>query len=343
MRIPLLLIIHSVTEKAIADPETAVALLANQYESVFSEPDILPTPPDIQPTPCIETIDITTERFKRALRSSKNNTSAGPDNIPSMLLKQGADTLAEPLAILWEKSFEDANIPSIHLKGTITPVKKKGKKIPKNFRPIVLLTNFSKVFERVIVEQLTEYLERNNLLNPDQYGFRKHYSTTAKILRSIDHISTKLAKNQPFDSIQLDLSKAFDKLSIAKLIEAAINIGICGKLLSWLKAYLTGRTLSVKVGDTYSREILMKSGVPQGSVLGPLLFLVAVNGLPKDCPERELLLAFADDTEMGDEADQPERLQRTLSRYNESCKKVGLQLNAEKCEILHYGANNPHN
>ena len=181
------------------------------------------------------------------------------------------------------------------------------------------------------------------MLNPDQYGFRKHRSTTAKILRSIDQISIKLAKNQPFDSIQLDLSKAFDKLSIAKLIEAAMNIGISGKLLSWLKAYLTGRTLSVKVEDTYSREIPMKSGVPQGSVLGPILFLIAVNGLPNNCPERELLLAFADDSELGDEANKPEKLQSTLTNYNDSCKMLGLQLNAEKCEILHYGANNPLN
>ena len=151
-RSPILPILDPVTEEAIADPETAAALLADQYESVFTEPEALPPSCDTPPTPCIDTIDITTERFKRALRSSKNNTSAGPDNIPSMVLKQGADTLAEPLAMLWSKSFEEEEIPSIHLKGIIAPVKKKGKKLPKNFRPVVLLTNFSKAFERVLVE-----------------------------------------------------------------------------------------------------------------------------------------------------------------------------------------------
>ena len=201
-------------------------------------------------------------------------------------------------------------------------------------------TNFSKTLERVIAEPLVEYLEENNLLNADQFGFRKNRSTTGKLLASIDRITIQLAKNQPFDTVLLDLSKAFDKLSIAKIVEAAINIGIRGKLLLWLIAYLSGRTAKIRIGETMSRPINAGSGVPQGSILGPILFLIAINGLPQNCPERELLLSFADDTEVGGVATNYEGIQHTLDSIYHHCTYLKLEMNADKCEIMHRGPNN---
>ena len=333
-------VIDPATNLPVTDPTIAASLLAEQYEQVYTNPEQMPTIPDDRPAVSIDTIEITVERFERALKCSKENLAAGPDNIPSIILSQCAKTLAEPSTIVWKKSFENTIIPPIHLQGVMNPVLKKNPRRPVNFRPIMLLPNFLKAFERLIAEQLVEYLEKNNLLNTDQFGFRKNRSTTGKLLASIDKITEQLAKNQPFDTILLDMSKAFDKISIAKIIEAAMNIGIRGKLLLWIKEYLTGRTAVVKIGDTLSRPIQVTSGVPQGSVLGPILFLIAINGLPQNCPERELLLSYADDTEVGGVATNHTDIQRTLDLLNQHCSYLKLEMNADKCEVMHRGANN---
>ena len=183
-----------------------------------------------------------------------------------------------------------------------------------------------------------EHLETNNLMNRTQHGFRSRHSTITQLLRYLDSVTTMLEKGNPVDAIYLDFSKAFDKVDHTILLKKIENMGIKGKLLKWLKEFLTNRQQQVKVNNHLSSKEWVRSGVPQGSVLGPLLFLIMMSDIDDDVVSSELS-SYADDTRIWkmicNEADRA-LLQTDLTSLYGWAEKNNASFNGDKFEGMSF-------
>ena len=227
----------------------------------------------------------------------KNKTSCGPDGISSKLLKLIMPQILTPLCHLFNLSFQTGYIP-IQLKtAKVIPIFKSGDKNSyNNYRPISLLNSFSKLLEKIVARQMLGFLNKNKTIYNHQYGFRKNHSTIHPVLQFVDKILEALNKPVPEYSlgIFLDLKKAFDTVNFDILLSKLDHYGFRGVSNLWFKNYLTSRKQYVCINGESSSVNQLFCGVPQGSVLGPLLFLIFINDLP-NCTSFFTLL-FADDT-----------------------------------------------
>jgi len=194
--------------------------------------------------------------------------------------------------------------------------------------------------ERVIVEKLNSHLELNNLISDHQHGFRKNRSTVSQLVVIHDYIQSTLDRGIPIDIILIDLLKAFDRISLRKLIHCLEIYGIKGQLKNWLSAYLNDRKIAVKVADTLSTWTDATSGVPQGSVLGPVLFVMYIDICINAISQTDFGL-FADDTKLLGEAGVSSQIQSDLDALTEKLEEWQLSPNLAKCSVVHLGRQNP--
>ena len=225
----------------------------------------------------IEEIEISNEDITKSIQETSSSASPGPDGVSIILLQKCSSVLAGPLRLLWTKSLREGTVPESLKFGLVTAIFKSGDKSdPKNYRPITMSSHISKVFERVIIKRLTAYLDKLGIFNEGQHGFRSGRSTTSQLLEHIQKIVHILEEDITADVVYLDFAKAFDKVDHEIILLKIRAIGVSGNLLKWLGSFLVGRKQAVAVEGYIGERKVVNSGVPQGSVLGPLLFLIHI-------------------------------------------------------------------
>jgi hypothetical protein len=222
--------------------------------------------------------------------------AAGLDNIPLKLVKDAAEELATPLTTLVNRSLTCGLFPTAEKAAKISPINKSEDKTAlDNYRPISVMPVFSKVLERVVYNRLSYYLEENNLLNDYQYGFSQKRSTKHAVTILMDDIRTSMDNQQLTGAVFLDLRKAFNTVNHACLFNKLPSYGINDVELMWVSSYLFARTQVVNFKGTFSEENYITHRVPQGFILGPLLFALLINEVGTDLSQCKIIL-YADDT-----------------------------------------------
>ena len=218
---------------------------------------------------------ITIDNVTRTIDSLKPKSSKGIDKISNKLLKFVKKELVSPITNLINNMFRDGEFPDALKVAKVTPIyKDKDIHQFQNYRPISILSSVSKVFERIIYNQIYEHLKSNNLLYKSPHGFRTLHSTETASLELLDNIITEMDKNNCPINVYMDLSKAFDTLDHNILLDKLAYYGIRQKSLQLLRSYLCNRKQYVQYNDTISEPLNIMCGVPQGSILGPLLFII---------------------------------------------------------------------
>ncbi|XP_072018350.1 uncharacterized protein [Amphiura filiformis] len=280
-----------------SDPKTKANLLNRQFASVFTKDDTS-TLPDLGPSnhPPMNGIQITNQGIVKLLKNLNPYKASGPDGVPARLLKETAEEIAPAISLLYQASLDQGSVPSSWKKALVVPIFKKGSRSsPANYRPISLTAILCKLCEHVVHSAIINHLSEQKILSDAQHGFRKRRSCDTQLILTIDDLAKGIEDKGQTDMILLDFAKAFDKVSHRLLLHKLQHYGIRGPTLQWVTDFLSHRTQQVLVDGQISTQANVSSGVPQGSVLGPLLFLAYINDLP-DCVKSSTTRLFADDT-----------------------------------------------
>ena len=326
-----------------SDPQKMSNILQHQYLKVFSNPDTgekNQPMPDTSNVPEFDDINITEEDIIAAINEISPYSAPGPDKIPAILIKEVKNEIAPALKILWQTSIDQGQIPSDLLKQTIIPIfKKENKSLASNYRPISLTSHLIKVFERVLRDKLIAHLESNNLITNHQHGFRSKRSTLTQLLDHINSILEILERNENADVILLDMAKAFDTVNHQILVHKLENMKITGKILTWIKLFLTKRSQTVVVNGHKSDPAHVTSGVPQGTVLGPALFILYINNITEFI-KSSIIKLFADDSKLIASIktlDDREKLISDLSALTTWTEMNSMRFNEDKFQLLQIG------
>lgn len=283
----------------------------------------------------ISNIEIDQDKIIKLLKKLDSSKAPGPDYISSKFLIKCASSIAYPIASLFNLSLSTNTVPKLWKSAFITPVHKKGSKtVVTNYRPISKLCIIAKIFERLIYDQV--YAALSNYFSPHQHGFLKGKSTVSNLLLLNDYITLAMDSGHQVDVVYTDYSKAFDKIDHYILLQKLTRSGICGDLLRWFSSYIDNRSQAVVLNNYISSWVPVPSGVPQGSLLGPLLFIIYVADIDS-CFLSSKLLCFADDMKVFStvsSADDMIALQADLVRLEEYCRINKLELNPSKCSFI---------
>ena len=325
--------------KIYQDPKVKATILNDQFCSVFSDPSKEPAKIyESKRIPTMRNIKVSIKGVEKLLANINPNKATGPDEIPGKLLKLGAKELAPSLSVLFQASLDQGKVPDDWKTANIVPLFKKGDKTcPENYRPVSLTSITCKLLEHIVHSTIMDHFETNQILTEIQHGFRQKRSCETQILTTCRDFIQNIEKNSQTDAILLDFSKAFDKVHHASLLNKLKLYGIRKNTFQWIQSFLSERTQKVLVDGTESSLGSVKSGVPQGTVLGPLLFLVYINDMPNGLSEGTKLRLFADDSllyrEIRTERDS-KILQKDLNRLQKWEKDWQMEFHPQKCQVL---------
>ena len=332
---------------ALTNSEKEMAeILNNFFASVFTKEDLSNTPArDSETDVRLENVVFTTNKIREKIKGLKTNSAPGPDGITVSLLQTAREELLAPLLIIYKKTLSSGTVPRDWKEAIVTPIFKKGTKGEAgNYRPVSLTSIPCKIFESILKDDIMTHLQENNLIKDSQHGFMPGRSCSTNLVVFQDKLTKIIDQGKSADIFYLDFAKAFDKVPHTRLIQKLKNKGIHGKVLKWIENWLADRTQKVKVGSEKSSSCNVESGVPQGSVLGPPLFVVFIDDIDEYAPLIDMLIKFADDTKGLKEIDSladRDKLQNTLDNLTTWAEEWGMKFNIPKCKIMHVGRNNP--
>ena len=318
------------------------------FASVFTmeDADDIPDPVivnrGIEGGDTLDGIDSHEPEVEAKLKELKPDKAAGSDGFLPRVLKAVSDGVAPPLCQIFNRSLATGEVPADFRSADVCPIHKKGPLTAKgNYRPISLTSVPGKVLESIIKDRIVDFLETHNLIRSSQHGFRRGRSCVTNLLDFYNRVFLECDKSKAVDVVFLDFQKAFDKVPHRRLMRKVRALGIVGDVAAWIEAWLSGRRQRVIVNGVPSDWTAVTSGVPQGSVLGPLLFLIYINDL--DVGLSAFVSKFADDTKLGINAADPlavESLRRDLSTIGEWSNVWQMPFNVDKCHVLHVGSGN---
>ena len=333
----------------ISDP-TTMANNFNEY-MIKSIHDILPQRQQTQPPKTREInhifkfTKITSDEIKNAIVNMKHSSA---DDINGKITKAGGTILIEKLADIFNLSIQTGEFPKLWKNATIIPIKKlPNAQDPQDYRPINTLPFLEKVFENIIKKQLLRYISKADILIENQSGFRERYSCETSLQLVVSRWKNWLDKpNAVIVATFLDLKRAFETVNRSILLSKLYNMGIRGVEHKWMKSYLEERTQMAKIGGSFSVELKSSVGVPQGSVLGPLLFILYINDIKNAVlSDNEYCLnLFADDTLLAiEDYDIDRAVHRSnlvLGDLSKWLSENDLIVNENKCKVLYLGQKN---
>jgi hypothetical protein len=264
--------------------------------------------------------------------------STGIDDINNKIVKTCWEELSKPMTIIVNKSIEQSYVPALHKKAKIVPLYKKGNKAETgNYRPVSLLPALSKILEKAVCQQVMRFLNKNQLLCPNQFGFRTRNQTTHVVHSLLNTVAENAINNQCTIATFIDLSKAFDCLQYDKLFVKMEGLNFAEETINWFKSYLNGRQQCVSIENELSDWLPVELGVPQGSILGPVLFLMYINDI-NNSDQTAKFVKFADDTTIltsgKDAAEAAEKMNRTLEKVYRWFRQNKLNLNPSKTRYM---------
>lgn len=289
---------------------------------------------------------VTPREVCSVIASLPNKRSTGYDGVTTDFIKKVGHVTSEILSALINISLNLGKFPNCLKSSVIIPVPKKGNTAEiSNYRPISLLSVFSKIFERIVADKISVFLERHSLLTGCQHGFRKGHSTETAIVQLTQYVNDKLDNDQIVIAIFFDLSRAFDTLHPAFVSEKIAKLGLRGNINQWIMSYLCDRQFLVKVEHEHSDFYSVNTGTPQGSVLGPLIFLLYVNDLPDHITDGTTFM-YADDTTIVISDSGVDgvcrKLEGVIAQFKYWCDKNRLIINFAKTQYVHFRGKSRH-
>ena len=276
------------------------------------------------------------------LKALDKTKSPGSDGVHPHILNECAASFSEVLSQIYLKSFNTGIVPEAWKRANISPIFKKGKKTdPSNYRPISLTAIPCKIIEKILKSAITGHLFDNKLISKNQHGFVRFKSCVTNLLETLDIITESLNLGYLVDLILLDFSKAFDLVSHTGLLIKLKSMGLDSKIIDWIKSFLVNRKQRVVLGSIMSTWKDVLSGVPQGSVLGPLLFIIYINDMPGLL--HHLCRLFADDSKIIaiiKNAQDTENLQIDLDKLGNWAQTWKMRFNYDKCKTMYFGKKN---
>ena len=322
------------------DDREKAEILQRQYLSVFQKDEaanIDSIPP--KTASILDHIVINEHEVAKILRETNTNKSVGPDDIHPRMLVELSEQIAGPVTLLFNKTLMYGTLPNEWKQGYISPIFKKGKRsLASNYRPISLTCILCKILESLVRKAIIIHLTDNNLFSNKQFGFMNGRSTTLQLMHYLDKCVESVAQGRVVDVIFFDFQKAFDMVPHKKLLCKINSFGIRGKLLRWIENFIVGRKQCVVVNGEKSSYGSVLSGIPRGSVLGPLLFVLYINDILDNIRSEGFL--FADDTKIFKEIVErldAEFLQDDIDALCNWSKRWDMHFNADKCHVLTIG------
>ena len=335
--------LKSANDDIITDNFERASMFNQYFSSVFTRDNDLT--PDVESLVDhdinLSTVAFSEEDVLSTLLKLPNKNSRSPDGFTAFFLKSIAGSIAKPLSLLFEMSLQTGELPLVWKQAIITPVYKKGVASSTcNYRPISLTCICCKVMESIINKEIITYLLSHDLISKEQFGFLQKRSTCTQLLSCLNDFITSANKKSRTDCVYIDFAKAFDSVSHEKVITKLSTFGLKFELLQWLSSFLTNRSQRVIIDNVFSLPTQVVSGVPQGSVLGPLLFLLYINDIVSCIEGKCQIKLFADDSKfyMSRTNDDTSDMVTSLSKFSTwANKKWQLVVAHKKCSQMSYG------
>ena len=334
----------------IKEEKEMVKVFSKFFKSVLTREDTsnIPEPETLfrgSETDELHNINLTTDRVKKRLNLMNPNKAPGNDDINPAIIAATADQIAEQVTDIFKKSIDEGIVPEDWRTSNITPIHKKDSRSKaENYRGVHLTAQLCKSLESIIKEDIVDHLEKHKLIRNSQHGFQAGKSCVTNLLEFLEEVTKDIDEGKPVDIIYMDFMKAFDKVPHKRLIKKIKQHGIGGKLLRWIEQWLTNRKQRVVLKGEGSEWEDVISGVPQGSVLGPLLFIIYINDI--ETGVKSTLSKFADDCKIKKKVENvvdATEVQTDLNTLVKWSEKWQMSFHPDKCKVLHLGYNNQKN